>query len=134
MSYRFPTLCAGIFGLIGVALGALGAHGPLRVFLDRSGTHANWETAVHYQLVHALALFGGAVWLQAGGAQPHPRLVWAIRWWTLGIIFFCGSIYSLALGGPRFIGPITPLGGIALMLGWCCLIAEAVRAPSAPSR
>ncbi len=132
MSYRFPTLSAGVFGLTGVALGALGAHGPLRVFLDKSGTHASWETAVHYQLIHALALFGGAIWLQYDQAQSRTRLLWATRWWTLGIIFFCGSIYTLAAGGPKFLGPITPLGGIALMLGWCCVIAAAAGPRSLP--
>lgn len=125
MSYRFSTLSAGVFGLTGVALGALGAHGPLRVFLDKLGTHANWETAVHYQLIHALALFGGAIWLQHDHAESRTRLLWATRWWTLGIIFFCGSIYVLSVGGPKFLGPITPLGGIALMLGWACVIAVA---------
>jgi uncharacterized membrane protein YgdD (TMEM256/DUF423 family) len=132
MSYRFSTLSAGVFGLTGVALGALGAHGPLRVFLDKLGTHANWETAVHYQLIHALALFGGALWLRHDDAQSHNRLRWATRWWTLGIFLFSGSIYTLAVGGPKFLGPITPLGGIALMLGWCCLIAAAVGKRSLP--
>jgi uncharacterized membrane protein YgdD (TMEM256/DUF423 family) len=132
MSYRFSTLSAGVFGLTGVALGALGAHGPLRVFLDKLGTHANWETAVHYQLIHALALFGGAIWLQHDHAESRTRLLWATRWWTLGIIFFCGSIYALSVGGPKFLGPITPLGGIALMLGWACVIAVAAGPRSVP--
>lgn len=132
MSYRFSTLSAGVFGLTGVALGALGAHGPLRVFLDQQGTHASWETAVHYQLIHALALLGGAIWLQFDQVQSRTRLLWATRWWTLGIIFFSGSIYTLAVGGPKFLGPLTPLGGIALMLGWCCVIAAAAGPRSLP--
>jgi uncharacterized membrane protein YgdD (TMEM256/DUF423 family) len=126
MAYRFPIFCAGIFGLTGVGLGACGAHGPLRVFLDQQGTFKNWEIAVHYQLVHTLALFCGAIWLHANGPHPRNKIIWATRWWTLGILFFCGSLYSLALGGPRFLGPITPLGGLALMLGWSCLILEAL--------
>jgi uncharacterized membrane protein YgdD (TMEM256/DUF423 family) len=105
MSYRFSTLSAGVFGLTGVALGALGAHGPLRVFLDQQGTHASWETAVHYQLIHALALLGGAIWLQLDQAEARTRLLWAVRWWTLGIIFFSGSIYTLAVGGPNSLDP-----------------------------
>ena len=127
MSYRFSTLSAGVFGLTGVALGALGAHGPLRVFLDQQGMHASWETAVYYQLIHALALFGGAIWLRQDQTRSLAILHWATRCWSLGIIFFSGSIYALAVGGPKFLGPITPLGGISLMLGWCCVIAAAVR-------
>ena len=126
MSYRFPTLCAGFFGLAGVVLGALGAHGPIRLFLDQQGTLSNWETAVYFQFVHTLALFCGAIWLQANTSSPSNKIIWATRWWALGILFFCGSLYSLALDGPRFMGPITPLGGLALLAGWSCLIAEAL--------
>jgi len=128
MSYRFPLLFSGLFGLTGTVLGALGAHGPLRVLLDARGTHESWETAVQYQLVHALALLGAGVWLRVGGPTGAPRaVVWASRGWVAGTLLFSGTIFLLAVGGPRFLGPFTPLGGLGLMFGWACLIVAAIR-------
>ena len=133
MSYRFPLLFSGLFGLTGTILGALGAHGPLRVLLDQRGSQESWETAVYYQLVHAVALLGAGVWLRTGVADATPKaLVWAARGWVAGTLLFSGTIYLLAVGGPRFLGPITPLGGVCLMLGWAGLIAAAFhRGPAA---
>jgi uncharacterized membrane protein YgdD (TMEM256/DUF423 family) len=134
MSYRFPTLSAGFFGFTGVALGAFGAHG-LRDVLAQQGTQHAWETAVHYQLIHALALLGAAIWLQLPSAGvAKARIGWAAVAWIAGIFLFSGSLYGLALGGPRFLGPITPLGGVAFLLGWSCVIAAALkREPPAQS-
>lgn len=134
MSYRFPLLFSGIFGLTGTILGALGAHGPLRVLLEERGSHASWETAVHYQLVHSLALLAVAVWLRTGEASGSPRAaIWAARGWVTGTLLFSGTIFVLAVGGPKFLGPITPLGGLCLMFGWASLIAAAFHG-GAPSR
>ncbi len=128
MSYRFSLLFSGLFGLTGVVLGAFGAHGPLRVLLDQRGTHESWETAVHYQLVHAITLLAVGVWLRTAGSIDRPRaLVWASRGWVAGTLLFSGTIYLLAVGGPKFLGPFTPLGGLCLMLGWASLIVAAVR-------
>lgn len=133
MTHRFPLFCAGIFGLSGVILGALGAHGGLRIRLDQLGTHESWETAVLYQLVHALALLFAALWLRFSPAPPSPRLGWAARGWALGVVLFSGSIYWLSLGGPKFLGPITPIGGLAFMLGWSALLWESCTGKSSPS-
>lgn len=130
MSYRFTTFCAGLAGLGGVLLGALGAHGRLHDLLVQAGTLANWETAVHYQLVHSLALLGAAVWQRCGPGRAHHRITWAARCWALGLLLFSGSLYVLALGGPRILGPVTPLGGLALMAGWAWIIAEAMTKPA----
>jgi uncharacterized membrane protein YgdD (TMEM256/DUF423 family) len=135
MSYRFPLLFSGIFGLTGTILGALGAHGPLRVLLDQRGSHENWETAVQYQLVHALALLAAGVWLRISEANGAPRaIVWAARSWVAGTVLFSGTIFLLAVGGPKFLGPFTPLGGVCLMLGWASLIAAAFHAGPADRR
>ena len=122
---RFPLLSAGFFGLTGVALGALGAHGLATTLAERGMTHA-WDTGARYHIYHALALLAAAAWLRASGAGAATRMVWAVRCWTLGTVLFSGSLYGLALGGPRWLGPVTPLGGIVLTGGWLFVIAAAL--------
>lgn len=116
-SARFPLLAAAVFGLTGVALGALGAH-ALEAKLEARGMVAVWETASLYHLAHALALLAVGIWLRISNGVGPAGAIWAARAWTVGILLFSGSLYLLALGGPRWLGPITPLGGVALMVGW----------------
>jgi uncharacterized membrane protein YgdD (TMEM256/DUF423 family) len=120
---RFPLLAAGLFGLSGVALGALGAHALRDVLSERGYTQA-WETGARYHLYHALALLGAAIWSRVA-ARPPRVIRWAVGCWSVGIVLFSGSLYWLALGGPRWLGPVTPLGGVALMFGWGCVLAAA---------
>lgn len=105
-----------INGLCAVGLGALGAH-ALRDTLVRHETVSAWHTAASYHLAHAI-LAQAAVWI----AQIHPAAERRIRLplylWLVGTLFFSGSLYLLSLGGPRVLGPITPLGGLLLMAGW----------------
>lgn len=116
--FCFPLLAAGVLGLTGVGLGAMGAH-ALRASLTERGMFQAWETASRYHLFHAVALLGLAAWVRHGGAEPGARtLFWAARCWCGGVLLFSGSLYWLALGGPRWLGPVTPLGGVALMAGW----------------
>ena len=118
---------AGILGLSGVALGAFGAH-ALRALLTELGTRDRWETAVHYHLLHAVAIFAAAIWLEVGsGASAAARRIrWAVRWWLTGGILFSGSLYGLALKAPTWLGASTaPLGGISFLIGWVCVIAAA---------
>lgn len=116
---------AGLLGLTGVALGALGAH-ALKTSLAARGMEGVWATASHYHLGHALALAALAAWLRAD--QHHlPGLGWVTRCWTAGTLLFSGSLYALALGGPRWLGPVTPLGGVALLTGWLLLTLAALR-------
>lgn len=111
-------LAAGLFGLTGVALGAIGAHALKATLIERGMAQA-WETAARYHLFHALALLAAAVWIRIGDAEDAARrFVWAGRCWSVGIVLFSGSLYWLALGGPRWLGPVTPLGGLAMMAGW----------------
>ncbi|MCC5788053.1 MAG: DUF423 domain-containing protein [Opitutales bacterium] len=102
---------AAVAGALGVVAGALGAH-TLAERLAESGHQQAWETAVLYQLVHAVALLA---W------HRRASLV-QVFFWGGGIVCFSGSIYLLALGGPSFLGPITPIGGLLFMAGWLSLL------------
>ena len=127
MHHRTALAWAGTLGATGVILGAFGAH-ALREALERAGTREVWDTASKYQLLHAAALLGFAGWLRASPGVPGRCAAWAVRLWALGIVLFSGSLYALALGGPRWLGPVTPLGGAALIAAWV-LAACAALAP-----
>jgi uncharacterized membrane protein YgdD (TMEM256/DUF423 family) len=109
---------AALFGLLGVALGAFGAHG-LRTRLSPEML-AVFETGVRYQMYHALALFGTALLLPRLGGWLIVTAGWAF---VAGIVLFSGSLYALALTGITTLGAITPLGGVAFLAGWGCLLA-----------
>lgn len=105
---------------VAVALGAFGAH-ALKETLDADKLEV-WHTAVHYHALHALALiaFGLYRGRYASGNLPG----WAF---LVGSVCFSGSLYGLALGGPRFLGPITPLGGVMFLFGWLLFGLGALR-------
>lgn len=117
---RSLLILAAVLGAAGVGLGAFGAHG-LRSRLDARGLEV-WETAVRYQLIHALALLALALSPQAA---PLRGAGWLF---AAGIAGFSGSLYLLALGvGPRAVlGPITPLGGLAFVAGWLWIAKAAL--------
>ncbi len=121
---RIFLLLSGVLGATGVLAGAFGAH-ALRERLEPLLLHT-WETAVLYQLVHAVALLFLAVGIGRGGAAEGwlARAGWS---WVAGIVLFSGSLYALALGGPRLLGPVTPLGGVAFVVGWLCLVVAWTR-------
>jgi uncharacterized membrane protein YgdD (TMEM256/DUF423 family) len=113
-----------LFGATGVALGAFGAH-ALSSRLSESSLGV-WETAVNYQLVHALALLAVGVLVREPGTI-NPAFAVAGWGFVVGVVLFSGSLYGLALGGPRWFGPITPLGGVAFIVGWVALLVGALR-------
>jgi uncharacterized membrane protein YgdD (TMEM256/DUF423 family) len=116
------VLLGALSGAAGVALGAFGAH-ALRSHLTPE-RQAVFETGVRYQLIHALALLFVGI-----GAGNIPNGVWlgAAGWlFVVGTILFSGSLYLLVLSDRRWLGAITPFGGIALILGWLCLAASAL--------
>lgn len=123
---RWITLAAGLLGFTGVAFGAFGAH-ALRETLIAQGTLETWKTAVLYQLVHAVALLALAGWRDSH-AGPSAKIAGC---WVAGVLLFSGSLYLLALGGPRFLGPVTPLGGVALLVGWGWLVVSTWKKPAA---
>jgi len=117
-------LVIGALGATGVALGAFGAH-VLKAQLTASGHTGTWETAVFYQLIHTVAMLALAVQIGAIAQTAQSRFLTAAIWcWLCGITLFSGSLYLLSLDGPKWLGPITPLGGLALLTGWGCLFAN----------
>ena len=108
---------------IAVGLGAFGAHG-LRGILSPEDL-VIFETGVRYQMYHALALLGVA-W--AITQWETVLLEWSGWLFVLGILVFSGSLYILVLTGQRWLGAVTPLGGLALILGWVLLASAVFRA------
>ncbi len=121
-SFRFAFLGA-VFAATAVAAGAFGAH-ALKTILD-SPMLAVYETAARYQMYHALGLFVVA-WLCR---ETQSR--WAVKagWlFCAGILLFSGSLYIVALGGIKWMGALTPLGGASFIGGWTCIAWTAWRA------
>ena len=123
VKWRKFLVAGGIFGLFGVILGAFGAHG-LKNVLD-ADTLTSFETGVRYQIYHALLLIGLANFTKL----QNNLLFW---FFTIGSIFFSGSIYLLSLdelAGLDFssIALVTPLGGALLIVGWTLLIFKSLR-------
>ncbi len=113
MTSTLATRVAAAMGLLAVALGAFGAHG-LKELLAQNGTAAIWEKAVFYQFIHAVMLFVLAA------RKPFPT----VAWWSflVGIFFFSGSLYLLAVTNAHCLGAVTPIGGVSFLLGWAWLV------------
>ena len=115
-----------LLGFLAVALGAFCAHG-LRSLVEGASDASDrmrwWETGAQYHLAHALAC-GLAAWVhdrRGARAAFVASILFAI-----GVAVFAGSLYAMALGAPRWLGAITPLGGLSLMAGWIALGVAAV--------
>lgn len=124
-SASFALAAAGILGLTAVTLGAFGAHALKQVLIERGMTVA-WETGSRYHLMHTVAVLGIAAWLRGAAEETSRALPWAVRLWCAGTLLFSGSLYWLAVGGPRWLGPVTPLGGVALIAGWLLVLGSAL--------
>jgi uncharacterized membrane protein YgdD (TMEM256/DUF423 family) len=109
---RTASRIAAAAGLLAVALGAFGAHG-LKGILAENDTAAIWEKAVFYQFIHSVMLF----------VLAERKSVPRVPWWSflIGIVIFSGSLYVLAVTNIRWLGAITPVGGISFIIGWVCL-------------
>ena len=106
---------------LGVLAGAFGAHGLKGVISEES--QRVYQTAVFYHLIHGLALLAVG-WLAT--VKPEERLVAMTGWWFVsGIILFSGSLYLLSLTGIKKLGIITPVGGVAFLVGWVSLALAA---------
>lgn len=136
MSFITPQwiiIFAALNGALAVVLGAFGAHG-LKGKLSETALRT-YQTGVDYHIYHALALFGiGLFLLQQKTVvttfinTPSQTLQLAAIFMILGICLFCGSLYGLALGGPKILGPITPLGGLCFICGWISIMYYSVKA------
>ena len=111
-----------LFALLGVALGAFGAHG-LRGTLSPADL-ATFETGVRYQVYHALGLLAVA-W--AASRWPGTTVTAAGWLFVVGIVVFSGSLYTLVLSGQRWLGAVTPLGGVCFLAGWGLLAWSTLR-------
>lgn len=107
---------AAILGFLAVALGAFGAHG-LKDTLTQHGTTAIWEKAVLYHFIHAVMLFVLA--------QRRPVLSGPWLAFFSGIMIFSGSLYLLAVTNVKWLGAITPVGGVSFLVGWAWLAIAA---------
>ncbi len=117
---KIILITSGVFGGLSVLLGAFAAHGLKKIISPEM--IAVFKTGVDYQFYHtfAIALVGLSLFVQGG--EPGKWLVWAFVTFGLGIVLFSGSLYLLALTQLKFLGPITPLGGLCFLLGWLCFI------------
>jgi uncharacterized membrane protein YgdD (TMEM256/DUF423 family) len=124
-------LIAGLMGAAGVALGAFGAH-ALKAALLPQGTDSLWQTAVLYHLLHTVALLALSGRIAGTGERLPPMLTAAATCWIGGVILFSGSLYGLALGAPRALGPLTPIGGVLLVAGWLLVVKSGLRPSPGP--
>jgi uncharacterized membrane protein YgdD (TMEM256/DUF423 family) len=122
---RLFLMLGAVSGLIAVGAGAFGAH-ALRARLTPELLGV-FETGARYQMYHALALVVAA-WVVS--RWPESLAAWAGWLFLAGTIVFSGSLYALALTGVRWLGAVTPLGGLCFLAGWLCLALAAARAPS----
>ncbi|MDF2154871.1 DUF423 domain-containing protein [Vibrio sp. CAU 1672] len=124
MKSKWLLAFSGLSGLVSVALGAFAAHGlQSRLSPYLSGV---FETGVLYQFIHTLAIaLCAALLLVNLGQKVQKYFFIAAICFIIGIFCFSGSLYALALTGIKWFGPITPLGGLFFMIGWCLFFLAA---------
>ncbi|OOC48789.1 MULTISPECIES: DUF423 domain-containing protein [Thioalkalivibrio] len=116
------VVIAALLAGIAVVLGAFGAHALQERLTEQA--LATWHTGVQYHFIHALALLlVAALWAHLANGWAAASAVAFV----IGILLFSGSLYALALGAPRILGAIAPLGGTAFILGWAGLAIAAWR-------
>lgn len=116
-------ILSSLSGTLAVALGAFGAH-ALKAKLTAEGTLDTYQTAVQYQFYHTLGLLVIALLLTR---YDSSWLSYAGYSMTAGILIFSGSLYILCFTGMKWLGAITPIGGLAFIAGWVCLLLFAIK-------
>lgn len=120
---RWALVMGALAGLLAVMAGAFGAHG-LRHVVSERGLEV-FQTAVNYQMYHALALVAASLMPALGLSRRLLGI--ACGFWLTGIVLFSGSLYLLVLSGHHWLGPVTPIGGVCFMIGWALLVAAALK-------
>ncbi|SOB98655.1 uncharacterized membrane protein YgdD (TMEM256/DUF423 family) [Ureibacillus xyleni] len=110
-------LLGAILAFLGVALGAFGAHALKDKFAEPRYAQ-NWNTAVQYQMYHALGMIALAILSSDGLIGETNFLIWAGYLMFAGVIFFSGSLYVLSITGVKKLGAITPIGGLLFLIAW----------------
>ena len=118
-----------IHGFLAVALGAFGAH-ALENILDEYSSGI-WDTAVQYQMFHAAALILVGILMSPSILGEVKQLKTAKKCFNAGIIIFAGSLLVLALTGVKWLGAITPIGGVLFLTGWILVIVSAIKSKNA---
>jgi uncharacterized membrane protein YgdD (TMEM256/DUF423 family) len=123
-------IVAALSGAISVAVGAFAAHG-LDLSTEAGRKAREWlQTGSQYQIIHALAMMGVVVLVRSATVNAPAAL--ATQWlFLVGSVLFCGALYALAFGGPRWMGAVAPIGGAAFILGWLSLCLAALMRPGA---
>ena len=125
--YPFARRCIAVGALLmllGVVLGAFGAHALQQLLAPRQ--LASYQTSVHYQMLHSIGLV--LLGLVARATGEGSALRWSARLMLAGIVLFSGSIYLMTAGAPRWLGAVTPVGGVSFMLAWALLARHALAA------
>ena len=125
--FRVFLALAALNGFLAVACGAFGAHGlqkRLAAVADGAQRLEWWRTAATYHLAHALALGLVAVLVARSASAALTLAGWAF---VVGVLLFSGSLYTMVLTGVRALGAVTPLGGLAFLVGWAALAWAAYR-------
>lgn len=122
MTARSIWLAGAVLGGLGVALGAFGAHGLKKI--ASAELLQDWETAVRYHMYHALALVGLGLFADRFPASGAGVAAWL---WLAGVAIFSGTLYAMTLTGARWLGAITPIGGVALIAGWIAFVVAIIR-------
>lgn len=125
---RTFLLLGSLFAFLSVALGAFGAH-ALKTRLEPASMDV-FQTGVQYQSFHALALLAAAaLWYFR---PERKRLKWTCILFSLGIVIFSGSLYILAMTGVKWLGAITPIGGVCFLSGWITSMVAVASLPANP--
>ncbi|MFP3917066.1 DUF423 domain-containing protein [Lysinibacillus telephonicus] len=114
-----------LLAFLGVALGAFGAH-ALKDKFPEPRYEQYWNTAVQYQMYHALGIILLAILSMDSLVGPTGLIVWAGYLMFVGVIFFSGSLYVLSVTGVKKLGAITPIGGVLFLVAWVLVFIEAI--------
>lgn len=122
---KLTLIFAALLGLLAVALGAFGAHGlKSMVTTERLAT---WQTGVEYQFFHALAILVFGLYQDKFNST---WIKWSIRCLILGVLIFSGSLYVLVIADMAWLGMITPIGGVLMILGWLLFVMHLIKQPA----